>query len=173
MVILGLDMSSTCLGYATIVQARPDVVGHVDLRGDIAARCLAARRAVADLLTQHMPTLVVIESPVAKFAKAVLPQARVSGAVLCLLAEQQALWCEVTPGVAKRALTGDGGASKLQMVEAAAERLGLVGAAVIWRGKTILRAAGGAQLLTEDEADALGLALAGLAVRVEPCLRVA
>lgn len=164
MIILGLDMSSTTIGYALIGGDAPPAWGHLTLSGDIAQRCEAARSGVSRLLSDHRPALVVIESPVARFAKALLPQARVSGAVLALLAQRSALWQEVAPAVAKRVLTGDGAASKAQMVEAAAQRLGLDGDIVTIKGKVTLLDV--APALTEDEADAYALALCGAAMRV-------
>ena len=165
MIILGLDMSSTAIGYAVLSDGAIFDYGHEDLRGDIAARCAQAATRVAELLDEHGPTLVVIESPVARHAKAVIPQARVSGAVLGVLSSRLALWQEVPPGVAKRVLAGCGTASKAQMLEAARCRLELVGDAYAYRGKWGLWH-GGVCVLSEDEADAIGVALAGAALRV-------
>ena len=163
MVVLGMDMSSTCIGHATADGAHH---GTHTLEGDIAARCASAVCRTQELLDWLRPALVVIESPVARFAKAVIPQARVSGAVLAVLSTRQALWVEVAPTAAKRALCDDGGATKAEMVEEAARRLGLPGAAAVLRSKAVWRHAS-AVLLSEDEADAYALALAGLAMRVE------
>jgi len=166
--ILGLDMSSTTIGYAVKTPALFFRWGHADLTGDIAARCLQGRNEVARLLDTWRPTLVVIESPVARYAKAVLPQARLSGAVLALFAERRVLWQEVAPTVAKRVLCGDGAANKMQMVAAAAERLGCSGMSGIRRrnGKWAL-CDGNNEILTEDEADAVALVLCGAAMKVE------
>lgn len=164
MIILGLDMSSTAIGYAVLDGERRLAGGAFDLGGDVASRCALAAERVGALLDLHRPALVVLESPVARFAKAVIPQARVSGAVLAVLSARQALWAEVTPAQAKTALCGRGDATKEQMVQAAADRLGYQGDVVTIRGKvTFLDVA---PLLTEDEADALGVALAGRRVRV-------
>lgn len=161
--VLGLDMSSTCIGWCVIGDSAP-VYGHHDLTGDIGARCALASYFVAKLLEAHETALVVIESPVARYAKAVIPQARVSGAVLAVLADESALWQEVAPAVAKRVLCGDGNASKAQMVTAAARRLGLDGDLTTIRGKVWWLDV--APLLSEDEADAYALALYGAAMRV-------
>lgn len=166
--ILALDMSSTCIGWALHDGATITTYGHVDLGGDIAARCNAAQRHVATLLDLHLPALVVMEDAVGQHVKAILPQARVSGAVLALLSQRQALWALLAPSEAKRALTGKGNADKRAMVEAAAALLGInvsLAEFGVYRSKARLIHAGGA--LTEDEADAVGLALAGLAVKVE------
>lgn len=161
MIILGLDMSSTCIGYAT---ADGQHRGHRELKGDIAARCRDGAGLVVTLLDTLGPALVVIEAPVARFASAVIPQARVSGAVLAVLASRQALWNEVAPKNIKRLLAGSGSADKAMMVAAAAERLGLPGKPAQLRKKAIWMD-GAAVLLTEDEADAYGLALAGAAMK--------
>lgn len=164
--ILGLDMSSTCIGFALLEDGKPSAGGYEELTGDIAARSAQAARYVGRLFALHQPELTVLESPVARFAKAVIPQARVSGAVLARLSSCEALWAEVTPQDAKRALCDDGAATKREMVEAAAARAGMRGEVVIRRGKAVLLGLSGAVLLTEDEADALGVALAGMRIRV-------
>lgn len=161
MITLGLDMSSTCIGWAVADCDAIIAYGHADLPGDIAARCERGATEVLRLLDDYAPALVVIESPVARFAKAVIPQARVSGAVLAVLASRRALWHEVPPSVAKALLAGSGAATKREMVAAAAQRLCL-GAVELrtHRGKVVTVG------LTEDEADAIGLALAGAHVKV-------
>lgn len=164
MIILGLDMSSICIGYAVLGGTAP-AWGHTDLAGrDVAARCAQAADRAAALLDAYAPALVVIESPVARFAKALIPQARVSGAVLAVLAQRRALWTEVSPARAKTVLTGKGTADKAAMVAAAAAQLGLVGDVVTIKGKVTMLDV--APVLTEDEADAYALALAGQRVRV-------
>jgi len=108
MLILGIDLSSVRLGWAL---SSGDEWGSCALHGDIAVRCLAARDCVAMLLDRYRPALVAIEAPVARFARSIIPQSRVAGAILATLAERQALWVEIEPRRAKLALTGDGGAS--------------------------------------------------------------
>lgn len=166
--ILGLDMSSTCIGHALIVDGRIEFWGHKDLTGEIGARCADAAEHIGGLLDRYEPALIVIESPVARFAKAVIPQARVSGAVLAEFARRAALWQEVTPQAGKAMLAGDLSASKEQMIDSACMRLGLPrGDIRKTRGKVCAHALNGSVVLTEDEADAIGLALAGTAIRVE------
>lgn len=167
-IVLGLDCSSTCIGYAVLDGASIESYGHYDLTGEIGERCERAMAYVTILLEAHKPALVVIESPVARFAKAVIPQARVSGAVLAVLSQHQALWQEVTPQTGKIALTGKAKAEKPDMVRAAADRLSLpISDIRTSKGKVRAHAANGKPVLSEDEADAIGLALAGLAVKVE------
>lgn len=119
-VLMGLDMSSTTIGWC-VHDGQVRDAGTLKLTGpDIAERCRQARAGVCLVLLNH-PDIdaVAIESPVGQFIKALIPQARVSGAVLGLLAEKQITWCEVTPSEAKRAATGRGSASKADMMTAA------------------------------------------------------
>ena len=119
--ILALDASSTTIGF--VVYAG-QVLAHGEHKlggADIACRCQTARDILRMLLGRYPEVAVVaIESPVALHAKAVIPQARVSGALLGLVAERFGLlWCEVPPAQAKRALTGHGNADKPAMQRAA------------------------------------------------------
>ena len=118
--VLGLDCSSTTIGWC-VHDGQVRDAGTLRLTGsDIAERCRQARAGVYLILLNHPDVdAVAIESPVCRFAKALIPQARVSGAVLALLAEKQIAWCEVTPSEAKHAATGRGNASKADMMTAA------------------------------------------------------
>lgn len=144
--ILALDASSTAIGWVVYCgQARDH--GTIYLKGEIADRCRQAFAHIGGLIEQH-PDLdcVAIESPVARYAKAVIPQARVSGAILARAALFGLLVCEVTPGQAKRALVGRGDCSKVDM-QVAALRYRVSG---------------------EHASDALGIALAAVGmVKVE------
>jgi Holliday junction resolvasome RuvABC endonuclease subunit len=172
MIILGLDASSTCIGYAVLVDGIVTKYGHYDLpaKADIAKRCELARAWAVGALATFQPALVKIESPVGRFAKAVIPQSRVSGAILSALSQGQALYVEVAPTEAKRALAKNGAASKFAMLAAAGLRLGLNGHERTVRGKKCLCDSNGTPILTEDEADAIGVALVARAVRVEKAL---
>lgn len=145
--ILALDASSTTIGWVVWCG---EVIDHgtIRLRGaDIADRCRQAFAHIGGVIEQH-PDLdcVAIESCVSRFGGAVIPQARVSGAILTRVALFGLLVCEVTPQQAKKALAGKGNASKEEMMEAAAA-YGIEG---------------------EHASDALGVALAAVGmVRVE------
>lgn len=137
--ILALDASSTMIGYVLYAGT---VIAHGEhkLQGDdIAVRCQTAYD-VLKLLLDRYPQIdcLAIESPVARFAKAVIPQARVSGAILTLAAQRWKHVVEIPPAAAKFALTGRGNASKETMRFRALD-FGVVG---------------------EHAADALGVALA-------------
>lgn len=122
--------------------------GTIRLKGDdIADRCRQAFAHIGGLIEEHPDVdCVAIESCVSRFGGAVIPQARVSGAILTRAALFGLLVCEVTPQQAKKVLTGMGNASKLEMMEAAQFY----------------------EVEGEHEADALGVALAAVGmVRVE------
>lgn len=115
--ILALDASSTSIGWVLYASK---VLGHGEHRlqgDDIAVRCQTAYDVLALLLDRY-PQIdcLAIESPVARFAKAVIPQARVSGAILTLAAQRWKHVVEITPAAAKRVLTGKGNASKDTMM---------------------------------------------------------
>lgn len=138
--ILALDASSTHLGY--IVYHRTVLAsGEVTLAStDIAVRCRLAFDWLSTFLAQypHRPDALAIEAPVGRFAKALIPQARVSGALLAAASLSSILVLEITPSAAKIALCGRGTASKAAMMTAAWSRYGIKG---------------------EHAADALGVAL--------------
>ncbi len=174
MLILALDISSTCLGYALGIDPRIEQFGHYDLSGGIAERCHKARLWALAALERWRPALVIIETPAVSRnpVSGIIPQIRVSGAVLAELGAHEALWEELSPAAASVALTGRGnhpkGQRKRAMTGAAAVLLGFPSADIrTVRGKVCAVAANGTPILTEDEADAIGLALAGMSVRVE------
>lgn len=160
--ILGLDISSTAIGYVlrggTVHQRG---VIRLDKDAPIGQRCVAARDAVEQILEQHAIDCLAIESPVARFAKAIIPQARMSGVILELAERRGILTCEVTPTAAKLALAGDGAATKREMLQAAAEHFGYHADAlgyVEWRGEWWACWAT-VREYSEHEADALAVAI--------------
>lgn len=139
--ILALDASSTTIGWC-LYEGAPTDHGEITLKSDdIAERCRQAHAALQLILANH-PAIdcVAIESPVGRYIKSLIPQARVSGALLAVAALKGLHVVEVTPTAAKRALTGSGAAPKLTMRQQAALR-GVFG---------------------EHAADALGVALGAL-----------
>lgn len=162
-VILGLDISSSAIGWCLLQGIVSDHgVIRLDKKLDISERCLSAKNAIENLIARYALDAVALESPVARFASAVIPQARISGVVLATLAQHALAWCEVTPAAAKLALAGDGAASKQQMLQAAAPHFGYAAEALAYikqRGDwmAITSSAG---VFSEHEADALGVALA-------------
>jgi Holliday junction resolvasome RuvABC endonuclease subunit len=140
-VVLALDASSTTIGYVVLEGGIVRDRGTCALRErDINERCRVAYAYVAALLRCHPDIdVVAIESPVARFAKAVIPQAFVSGAIRTAVTLAGLLILDVEPATAKKALAGAGNAAKDAMMTAAVQ-YGLVGC-------------------TEHEADAYAVAL--------------
>jgi Holliday junction resolvasome RuvABC endonuclease subunit len=160
--ILGLDVSSTAIGYVVRNGAVVDRgVIRLDSKAQIGVRCVAAHDAVATLLDQHAVDLLAIESPVVRFGSCV-PQIRVSGAVLELAARRGLLTIEIAPKEAKRVLAGDGDASKQQMLMAAAEAFGfeIEALAYVMRRGDWIAITSGCGVFCEHEADALAVAVA-------------
>lgn len=137
--ILALDASSTMIGYCLYAGCMLASGEHKLAGGDIATRCQTAYDILA-LLLERYPDIdcIAIESPVARFAGAVIPQARVSGALLLCAAQRLRHVIEVSPAAAKLALSGKGNCSKETMM-ARASAYGVTG---------------------EHASDALGIALA-------------
>ena len=120
--ILGIDASSTMIGWCILQDGRAIKHGEIKLpAANIAARCEAAQRELILLLDACPIDALAIESPVARFASAVIPQARVSGALLAMCHLRDVAWLEIEPAKAKRAATGKGNASKDEVQAAAAE----------------------------------------------------
>lgn len=140
-VILALDVSSTNLGYVVYSSSVLAQGEHRLGNGEIAARCQEAHAIVAQLLDQHVAIdCIAIESPVGRYIKALIPQARVSGAILALAALRFKHVIEVSPSAAKLALSGTGIANK-QLMQEKAKAFGVTG---------------------EHASDALGVALAAM-----------
>lgn len=145
-VILGLDCSSTTIGWCVLDGPTVRDYGEIVLKhSDVNERCRLARAGVGLVLLNH-PDIdaAAIEAPASRFKKSLIPQCFVSGAVRSLLSEKGILICDVAPQHAKAKLSGHGDALKEEM-QRAALCYGVIG---------------------EHAADALGVGLVGLG-RVE------
>ncbi len=121
--ILALDMSSTAIGWVLLRDGSVADHGTQILDGHIGRRCRLARAYVASLLRVHADLdMAAVESPVGRFTKALIPQARVSGAVLGLFDQHEIACVEIAPAAAKRALTGRGDAKKSAVLLACHQR---------------------------------------------------
>lgn len=140
--ILALDASSTTIGWALYESGAIVKSGQITLYSrDINDRCKQANWEIGVLIANHGAIdVVAIESPVARFAKAVIPQALVSGAIRVAARFHDRHVVDVTPAEAKQALTGRGNADKALM-QTMAGALGVTG---------------------EHAADAVGVALAAV-----------
>ena len=160
--ILALDASSTMIGYCVYDGTVLDH-GEIKLTGtDIADRCRQAHAAL-NLILATAPDVdaVAIEAPAASHKKGLIPQCRVSGALMAAAALKGLLVVEVTPAVAKQALAKKGDATKAEMLRAAALYFGYQADALEYlchRGEW--GAWGAVRQFSEHEADALGVALA-------------
>jgi Holliday junction resolvasome RuvABC endonuclease subunit len=119
---LALDASSVAIGWCLFDGTVIDSGEITLLDKDINKRCREAYWRVGLLIVNchYAIDVCAIESPVARFAKAVIPQALVSGAIRACVTRHELLICDVTPSSAKRALTGFGNADKEMMQRAAA-----------------------------------------------------
>jgi Holliday junction resolvasome RuvABC endonuclease subunit len=142
--ILALDISSTHIGVC--YDGQPLATWALAAKLNIAERCrLAAKLARQQLDSVPDVDLVVIERPAGRHTNGIIQPARVSGAILVVLSEQQLAWCEISPADAKKVLAGKGNAKKPEMIEAAARALG--------------------QQVDEHAADAYALWLAGCTLK--------
>lgn len=151
--MLGLDPGLSRTGYAALQRAdgpprvRETGVLVTRTRDDLGNRLLQLHRDVRDLVRELHPDIVVLEGLFVHHAyprtAIVLGHAR---GIICLAAAEERVGVmELAPSVVKRAVTGSGRASKIQVQAAVRMLLGL------------------RQLSDSHAADALALAYAGLA----------
>lgn len=142
--ILALDISSSKIGRN--YNGNPMSTLTLDPKAPIGERCGAAYRMIASMLKDLSVDLLAIESPVGRYAGAVIPQARVSGAILAVADRYRIAYVEITCTDVKKVLTGSGKAGKPQMIAAAHDRTGRV--------------------LDEHQADAYGLWMAARRLKI-------
>jgi Holliday junction resolvasome RuvABC endonuclease subunit len=124
--ILALDISSTHVGMCFYHGA---VLDHAEwtLSGDIAERCRLAYNRFYSLLERYPQVdCLAIEGPASRFKKSLIPQCRVSGAILTLAGQRNIPLIEVSPAAAKLALAGRGNVGKDTMM-ARARAYGVIG----------------------------------------------
>lgn len=118
--ILGLDISSRYIGWSTWDGRAALAYGTIDLTVvEGIARLSLAETATDALIRRHAPDAVGIEAP-AYSSHELVAQQRVVGVVLLCIVKAGLMEMEVSPGTAKKALSGYGRASKKEMIEAAA-----------------------------------------------------
>lgn len=143
--ILALDISSTCIG---VCYHGSPLDTWVLPKLDIASRCYAARVRLQRHLVQYPNVdFIVYERPAGRHKNSIAVQACVQGAILSVIAERGIAYQLVSAADAKKVLTGRGDAKKEQMIAAASAATG--------------------KALDEHAADAYGLWLSALAVKVE------
>jgi Holliday junction resolvasome RuvABC endonuclease subunit len=160
--ILALDASSTSIGWVLWDGSNALHHGTITLPGEIGQRLCLAETAIASLISRYCPSVVAIERPAYGRTDAIVPQQRVAGVILLVVARAGLFALEVASNSAKKALADYGKASKSLMITSAAPRLaGAVPIRVVTlRSSQVAINAAGLVMFTEHTADALGIALA-------------
>jgi Holliday junction resolvasome RuvABC endonuclease subunit len=118
--ILGLDVSSTTVGWAWIVEGLVESYGTYHLRGEIGKRVADAAAMLPLLLSKRTPQLVIMEDVATRFMGSAIPQCNVQGQVLRTFWECHIPVRRITPASVKRLFTGDGKADKIPVLRKAA-----------------------------------------------------
>ncbi len=147
-IVLGLDPGSRVAGFGAVVAA-PDGprflacgVLRPDPHGELGVRLAAMARELDTLLARLRPRVLVVEKAfAARNVQSALRIGEARGVVLATAAGRSIETVEYAPAVAKKALVGHGGASKVQVAAMVA--------AVLRRELDV----------AEDASDALALAL--------------
>lgn len=117
MIILGIDPGSLRTGYG-IIDSKHRVLGFgvVAVSGDHIVRIQSIYRAVTELVHQHKPDACAIEMPVyGQNPQAMLKLGRAQAAAMLAAFNQGLGVTQYTPKMIKRAVTGNGNASKQQV----------------------------------------------------------
>lgn len=132
MFVLGIDPGLSTLGYGLIearghaLNARAAGVIRTDSAASVGARLAELHRDIDAILTEYQPDQAAIEQVfVNRNLQTATSVGRASGVVLLALAQHEIEVAEYSPSAVKRALSGYGGADKLQMQKVVAMRLGL------------------------------------------------
>ncbi len=123
-IVLGIDPGSRIMGYGLVRgnrQAAPKLVaaGAVNLMGrkDPYARLAAIHEAVLRIVREHQPTEMAIEAPFyGKNAQSMLKLGRAQGVAIAAGISQGLSVTEYAPMKVKMAVTGNGDASKEQVM---------------------------------------------------------
>lgn len=169
--ILAFDVSSKCIGFCLLDTERPaaSAVLHTSawyLFDALPHRCHTAHASLLVLLEafrkrRYAIDQVVIEEPVIVNVKTATMQIRVSGALYAACGLACLPVQDIAPTSAKKRLTGSGKADKPAMIMAAAPYLSPGITPVVQRHAGRFWAyVNGQRAYSEDQADALGLALA-------------
>ena len=151
MITLGIDPGSRLLGYGLVRSAKGGVRTFVDAgvlklasTDNHLQRLAEIYRFIVELVEKHGPDVCAIEMPVyATDPQAVLKLGRVQAACMLAALHREVPVTEYTPKEIKRAVTGNGNASKEQVRYMVEQTLGI----------TL------ADTLSLDTSDALGVAL--------------
>ena len=149
MKILGVDPGSLFTGFGVIRAVKSDFeyitsgVIAADSREELAYRLKQIYNGVQQVLAEHQPEIVVIESVFyAQNVQSLLKLGQARGVVLLAAANNQLPLVEYSPREVKQSVTGNGAASKVQVHRSILQILNLKG-----------------QSLAHDETDALAIAI--------------
>ncbi len=138
--ILGIDPGSVCLGYAIFEGESLINYGTVSLSGDLKDKAYSAYRNMIKIIRDFAISHVAMEKVFyGRNVSSLIKLAQCRGAVLAAVGEADVELFEYHPSEIKKAITGNGSASKEQ---------------VIWMVKTLFSI----DSLKEDEADAIAIA---------------
>lgn len=131
-IVLGIDPGTRLVGYGALVVApdRPRLLAAGTIRAGgreaVALRLDRIRREIDALLVRCRPAEVVVERAfAARNVQAALRLGEARGVILACAASFGARVGELSPSEAKRAVIGNGGASKEQVARTVANWLGL------------------------------------------------
>lgn len=107
MKLLGIDVSSTHIGWCYTIDNTPSAWGVIIAKGSIAERCRQAYNGVAGIIAEYGPDAVAIESGVSGgFMGAALVQSEVRGVIRLAVRGAGLLDLDISPTEAKKSLTG-------------------------------------------------------------------
>ena len=117
MIILGIDPGSLRTGYGIIdSRHRVHACGVVAVSGDHVVRIQSIYRAVTELVGLHKPDVCAMEMPVyGQNPQAMLKLGRAQAAAMLAAFNKGLAVTQYTPKMIKRAVTGNGNASKQQV----------------------------------------------------------
>jgi crossover junction endodeoxyribonuclease RuvC len=132
--VIGIDPGLLRTGYAVVDARRPMAprlieAGLIRLppRASVASRLVQLHDDLADLMAEHSPGVVSVEEVFvnAKFARTAVTMAHARGVVLLCAQRAGASLVELAPATIKKAIAGNGQATKAQMQRAVAAQCGL------------------------------------------------
>jgi len=132
--LVGIDPGLLRTGYAVIDASRPMAPRLVEAglirlpsKSSVASRLVQLHDDLAELMAEHEPSVVSVEEVFvnAKFARTAVTMAHARGVVLLCAQRAGARLVELAPATIKKAIAGNGQATKLQMQRAVAAQCGL------------------------------------------------
>ena len=130
--VVGIDPGTRCMGFGVVARRGAELlaVDHGAFRprraASVAERLHTLHQSVLRLLKHHRPDVLALEQAFhQKNVQSALRLGEVRGAVLVAACSRDVPVMEYAPAVAKKAVTGNGGASKEQVQAMVQDLLGL------------------------------------------------